>query len=635
MISVDLETYSAIDLKDVGVYVYSEHPSTRVLCAVFNHPAWLDDAQVWVPGMPKPARVIQAINNGSHFSAFNAGFERTMWRNYLVPKYGWPDIPLDRWHCTAAQAATVGLPKKLERCAEFLELTTRKDMEGHALMMKLCKPDKNGIRIVPTPEQLQRLIEYCIGDVAVEMELAATLPDITPDEQLVWLLDQEINDRGLYVNIDFARAAVAFWDEHLERINNEVKLITGGISGTQVGKLAVWINQQGTQCVSLAKEIVQDLLASTGITTQVRRVLKLRLEAGSTAVKKYPKFIECATKDGRVKGLFRYHGARTGRWAGNLLQPQNFPRGILKVHEIPAAQEFVRRKDFRSIQTIWGNVGSVLGSLCRPTITAGPGKKLVVGDFEQVEARGIAWLAEETALLRAFQSGRDVYKMMAAAIFNTLPKYVTEQQRFLGKTTVLGCGYQMGAVKFKRQLKTQFNTVITVELAERCVYGYRNANPNVVKLWGTLEECVTKAIEGNPTTFRGVKFEKAGVWLWITLPSGRRLAYYKPEIAHDGIRILSTNQGGKPMTEQLYGGKIAENVISGICRDMLVFAMQNLEAENYTVAGTVHDEIVSETDRLACYSAEGMKRIITELPAWAPGFPLAAKCWEGDFYRKD
>lgn len=635
-VSVDFESYSELDIREVGLYNYAMHPSTELLVATFDAAHWLDSECVWRPGMPKPAKVLDHIAKGGDFSAFNAAFERIMWRELMVKRYGWPELPVDRWYCTAAQAAAMGLPKRLDHCGDFLGLKRKKDADGHKLMLKVSKPDKKGVRKAISPEDMQRLTHYNILDVRSETELNASLPQLSPEERKVWLLDQEINERGLHVDTDFAKAASDFWDVYLEALNEQVRHITGGISATQVGALTVWINQQGVTCVSLSKPYLQSLLEDVVLPDHVKRVIELRIEAGTTSVKKYAKFLVCTSADSRVRGTLKYHGASTGRWAGNLIQPQNFPRGILKAHEVPLAQKLVRAQAYRTIGTLWGSVGPVIGSLCRSVITAAPGKKLIAGDFEQVEARGIAWLAHESSMVRAFQNRQDVYRIMAGRIFGVQPAAATDHQRFLGKSAVLGCGYQMGPDRFKRQLKVQYNVDITLDLAKQCVYGYRNANPNIVQLWGVLEQHVTQAIQSTPTSFKRVGFERQGKWLFITLPSGRRLAYYDPAI-HPvrGIEITAPSPTtGRAYRESLYGGKLAENIISGICRDLLVNAMWGLEAASYTVVGTVHDEIITETPDDPSFNTAGMTQIMEKLPAWAKGFPLAASGWEGRFYRK-
>lgn len=629
IVSLDLESYSEINIQDTGVYVYAQHPSTRVLIAVF-------DGLVWEPGSPKPQNILAHIAAGGHFSAFNAGFERIMWREIMVKRYGWPEVPLERWHCTAAQAAAMGLPKRLDHCGLFMGLTNIKDADGHTLMMRLSRPTKDGKQPVPTYDEMLRLISYCQGDVASEKELSQSIPQLSDEERKVWLLDQQINDRGLYVDLDFARAAGEFWDGYLQRINAEVQQLTGGLKGTQVGALVQWINRQGVPCYSLNKTLVQGLL-DTELPSNVRRVLELRLEAGTTAVKKFPKFIECACSDSRVRGSLRYHGASTGRWAGNLIQPQNFPRGVLKAEQVPLAQQLVREKDVDAIDMLWdAGIGKVVGSLCRSVIVAPPGKKLIAGDYGQVEARGVAWLAKEPSMLRAFHEKQDVYLVMAGKIFGKAPDRCNDQERFLGKGTVLGCGYQMGHDRFKRQLKEMYNVTISVQLAKQCVYGYRNANPCTVALWGELEQAARLAIESNgDVRLRGLVFVRDRDWLFIILPSGRRLAYYKPKIGEDGISIIAPDHNnGLPYRESLYGGKITENVVSGICRDLLVHAMTGLESAHYTIVGSVHDEIITEVPDKPAWRIAEMQRIMVNKPLWAKGFPLVVEGWEGYYYRK-
>ena len=628
IVSVDLEAYSPVDLKDAGLYRYAEHPDTDVLCVVFDDTAW-------VPGQPVP----DIVRKATKFRAWNAQFERNIWNAVLVPKYGFPSTSIQDWQCTAAQAYAVASPYALDKAAEFFGLEQRKDAAGKRLMMQLSKPDKRGKRPVPTPEQLKALIAYCKQDVVVEIALAKLLPPLSQPEQRVYEFDQVINARGIYCDLQLAKDAEEFWARYLPTLEQELLSLTGGIAGTQVGQLTAWLQSQGVGVSTLAKGTIKNLLESK-LPENVVRVLNLRLEIGSTALKKFAKFPVVACKDSRIRGMFRYHGASTGRWSGNLIQPQNFYRGIIESEELPLAIDLLRSDCTNVIKSLWpkNNMAEFLGSLCRPVLRAAPGKKLVVGDFASVEARGVAWVAGQENLLQQFREGKDAYVYMAADIFNKQTNAVTKMERFLGKTAVLGCGYGIGHVKFRGQLKQQYNIEIDESLAKRCVYGYRNSFPDVVNCWHTVEYGLKSALRKvkytsplpkNGGASRGRK------WLFMKLPSGRVISYYEPKFDVAGkLQFKGAIIGGGSMIESTYGGKILENYVSGLCRDLLVNAMFNLEAAGYKIVATIHDEIVCEVDDDPKYSAEEFLRIAIQTPEWAEDFPLSGEAFESYFYHK-
>jgi DNA polymerase len=628
MISVDFETYSPVDLKNAGLYRYCEHPDTDILCMVLQHDGKFT---CWMPGDPVPS----CIQSSSKFRAWNAQFERNIWNTVLVKKYGFPPTTVHHWQCTAAQAYAVGAPYALDKAALFFGMEQKKS-SGH-VMKRLSQPGKDGKRITPTAGELQELLAYCKQDVVVESALADFLPPLSDAEQRVYRFDQVINGRGIYCDLDLAKQAADFWDDYLPKLDVEIQALTDGISGTRVAALTEWLRQNGVPLSTLAKGTIVSKLDAP-LPKNVERVLRLRLEIGSTAVKKFTKFPVVACADSRIRGMFRYHGASTGRWTGNLVQVQNLPRGNVPEEELPLAMSIVRsRTSHAVIRSIWGdNLGQWLGSLCRPVLQAAPGKKLVVGDFASVEARCVAWLAGQADLVGMFAQGVDAYKYMASKIYSKPIEHVNKSERFLGKTAVLGCGYGLGHDKFKSQLKQQANIDIAVDLAKRCVCGYRDSYPKIVKLWKTIEHAFRKAITNpenrTPVTLpQGCSVQRDGDWVFITLPSSRRLAYYKalPDMTFQG----ATSSGGF-WRESTYGGKLTENICSGICRDLLVFAMFNLDAAGYTVIGSVHDEIICEVPDEPKYTPEGMLTIATQLPYWAANFPLAGEAWEGKFYHK-
>lgn len=616
MIHIDFETYSEADLSN-GVHVYAEHPSTEVLCL-----AW--DGGLWVPGKPIPQELLTRLQN-EQLAAWHAQFERTIWNNVLVPKYGFPEVALERWACTQAKALSLGLPARLDKSAEFLGLYERKDAAGHTLMLKISKPNKKGERRVPTPEETQRLIDYCIQDVVVERTISQRLGMLDHREQAVWRMDQRINDRGIPVDVRFAEQAEMMWESYLERLNCKVGDITKGIKGTQVGALTRWVKDRYPACKSLGKANVLDLLRRDDLPFEVSEVLKLRLEIGSTAVKKYKKICACAGTDNRIRGTLRYHKASTGRWAGALIQPQNLPKGILTEEELEEARSLVEQGDSSALKRRWGDVGDVLGSLCRQTIRTD--KTLIAADYAQIEARCVAWLADQEDLLLAFRNDADPYTLMASKVFDK----VGPKQRQIGKALVLGCGYQMGGIRFRNTLKTQYGVEVSEKEAAGYVKEYRAANPKIVHLWYRLEDAVAKAIIAGDREVPPLEFRERGDWLKIKLPSGRDLSYYSPKF-EGKITFEGCDIGGNKLNEQLYGGKILENISQAICRDLLVEAMFRLEKAGHKIIATVHDEVLCEGNE---GDLDGILEIMRIVPGWAMGFPIGAEGWEGKFFKKD
>ena len=648
MMSVDVESRSEIDLTRVGVTRYAKHPSTDLICASFDlGPVYYN----WRYGEPLNPFVRDYMASGAPMAAYNAMFEWNLFTYVGHHKYGWPLTKVDQWVCTAAQAACMATPRRLDHVGDFLGLSVLKDTVGKKVMMKLSRPDKTGKLVNGTPAELQVVCDYCQQDVAAEKAIAQAIRPMQPIERPVWLQNQKINQRGFYVDTDFAKSALDLWETHFQQINDEVRAITkahGGIeiSATQVAVLTDWINAEcqaaNIYFGSIGKDLVQEKLKSCPhMPSHVRRVLELRLEAGCSAVKKYQSFLDVADPvDKRARDCFSYHGASTGREAGRLIQPQNLSKGILLPEEIQGAMDLVRRKDTSNIRMLWGSVSDVLGSLCRPTIQAPPGKKLVVSDFAAIEARGVAWLAGQGDALTDFQNKKDAYIKMASTIYGKPEALVTDSERFMGKQVVLGSGYQMGPVKFRNMLRQKYDVEITEQFAKQCIDVYRASNREIVNLWYSLERAMVACIQtGEPTRYRHIQFHKDGDWTFLTLPSGRDLAYFKCELYEGSfqrmqIRYLGVDgESGRARTEHTYGGRITENACQAHCRDLLIYAEFTLEHAGYPVVGCVHDEIITEVDE-AFGSPQHVETLMSRAPSWCSDFPLAAKAWEGRFFRK-
>jgi len=625
---IDFETSSLCDLKSCGAYIYAKHPSTSILCISFRDQI---SEEIWVPGKPLPQWVQDALASERPIHAFNAAFERLIWQHVGIPKYGFPKLELERWHCTMAQVSLLGMPKSLEKAAMFLGLPVQKDKTGSRAMTALSRPDKKTGKIPQgTPEVLKALYDYCSQDTLVEQQLDAALPPMSDDERAVWLLDQRINDLGVPVDRDLAVASQSLWEDYSKTLDEEMVKLTG-CSGTQVMGLKKWLSDQlGEPVPSLDKPAIAKLLARPYLAPDVRRVIVLRQELGSAGLKKFAKFISASTADDqRVRGTLRYHGAATGRWSGYLLQPQNLPRPTINYSSVATAVSLVKAKDAESIAMLFGSVSDTISSLCRAAIASD--KMLMAIDYAAIEARMVAWLAGQENLLWAFRDRSDPYVQMASAIYNLPAEKITKDQRFFGKTCVLGCGYQMGALKFRASVEQMTGQKITETFAERCVKAYREVNDQIVDLWYTLDRGVKRCLNlqqpirltDNLSCRVDLNPDGNTEWLYIRLPSGRDLAYYKPYLSPGkfGEQITYTSvdgQTGNPMKSKLYGGAILENVSQALSRDVMVDAMLRLDSVGHKIVLTVHDEIVLE-GVVDLQSIEHMMRIP---PPWADGLPL-------------
>lgn len=640
---LDFETRSVADLRKVGAYVYSQHPSTEVLLACWA----LDDEpiQTWYRGTAVPEALTAALADPTvEVCAHNAGYERLMIANVL-PATHWPSPDLRRWDCTAARAARQALPRSLQGAGEALGLTLQKDKEGHALMMRMCKPrdfDDDGSPIWWEDEaRMKRLAEYCARDVEVERELDHLLKPLSPFLKDLWCLTEVINDRGVEVDTRFAADAITHSTQARTALDAEISRLTNDAvkTASNVPALRAWLTDLGvilpdTDDESLAKKKIQEHLTKRSLPKDVRRVLEIRLEAGKTSVAKYQAMINRANADRRVRGNFVFHGAATGRYAGSGIQPQNLPRKTVKDWGEAAANLYALSLDD-------------LSRMIRGTIVAPEGKTLVWADFAAIEARGIAWLAGADGLVQQFADGAKVYENMAAIVYSLDPASIGSEsmERQLGKQVILGAGYGMGAAKFQVTCEG-YGMPVDAALAERAISAYRHAYAEVPAFWYALENAAKSSIQrpGRPFNVGKVSYQVAEGWLMCRLPSGRVLHYANPRIAEVeskwGTKEVLQYDAVHPMTKKwgpeiTWGGKLAENVTQATCADLIMGAMLRLEEANYPVVLTVHDEVVCEVpDALVEKALTDVPEIMCEAPKWADGFPIKAEVKSGKRYGK-
>jgi DNA polymerase len=670
-ITLDFETASAVDLSQAGAARYWEDPTTEILCLCWS----LDNGPIntWLPGDDPLALAQYAADPQVMFEAHNAGFEIAGWRSQMVPLYGFPDIPNERWEDTMAVCAYKAIPLKLEDSLKVLSVPVMKDLAGSRFTQALSRPDRRSGLFDRSAASIARVVEYCRQDVLVEQKLSQAIGKLSPEERKVWLLDLKINQRGVALDLPYIRAAIAIVNESTARLTAEFTKLTGGLNPTQRDKVLDWVKGEGVQLPNLQKETLKAVLgkapllededeeeddpdpgdsaflADVGRTMpdHVRRALEIRGIVGSASIKKLPRMLQCVMSDGRVRGVLQYHGAGTGRWAGRLLQPQNFPRGTIKIGDkappVDLLVNAILTADADYVEATLGNPIEVVLSGLRHALICAPGHALVVGDFAGVEARIVLALAGQHDKADLMASGADVYCDMASMIYGRKITKADAEERHTGKGGVLGCGFGLGwanyIVKFAPQMSEQ--------MARKVVSTYREDwAPCVPLLWKGLENAATETVwTGKPHEAYGVTYALRDGWLTATLPSGQVLWYRDPRKALNpmpwddkDIRkgwAYHAKKNGRWVMVRAYGGLLTENVVQALARGLMIHSMFLCEQEGLPVVLTVHDEIVCEpVTSLA--KPELLSQIMCSRPRWAEDIraPIAAECWSGSRYRK-
>lgn len=657
IMGIDIETYSSVDLARAGVRPYTEAPDFAVLLIAYqmgDGPTKIIDlgageaAPTLLP--PQSSNLITgdiAEFQAALFSpeyiktAYNASFERTC----LAKHFGRP-MPPEEWRCTMVQAATLGLPGTLEQVGAALGLDRQKMAEGKELIRFFCKPDKNGQRRRPEdyPEKWETFRRYNVRDVDVETDIRHRLDRYPrPKEELAaWAVDQRINDRGIRLDQTLVKQALALDAAYTGQLKRDAKELTGLDNPNSDTQLKRWLAGRGLEVSSLDKEAVAELL-DVPMDDTTRRVLRIRQELGKTSVKKYEAMERGLCADGRVHNLLQFYGAgRTGRWAGRLVQVQNLPQN--KIPDLAAARELVRSGDFSLLELAFGSPPFVLSQLIRTAFIPSEGCRFIICDYSAIEARVLAWLAGEQWVLQEFYGDGLIYEATAAMMFH-VPKDDIKKGgpradlRPKGKVATLACGYQgsTGALVQMGALKAG----IPEEDLPGIVSRWRKANKRIVKFWYDVEDAAIRAVRGERVQLaHGILFSCEADYLFITLPSGRRLAYYKPELKVEarfnklGLTYLGTDSGKKYTRLKSYGGKLVENITQATARDCLRDAMLALEAAGYHIVMHIHDEVVIDHP-IGSGSLEEVREIMGRPLTWAPGLPLNAAGFEAEFYMKD
>jgi DNA polymerase len=649
----DYETRSQIRLSSVGAHQYAGDPSSEVLCCAYA----IDDqpVQLWTPGDAVPSAFVEAARNLNWIVvAHNDQFETAIEQHILHPRYSWPLIPIERHRCTMAMALAAGLPARLSTAADALELANRKDRAGERLMHQTSKPRRPHKDETPDQvywfddqERLDRLYGYCRQDVEVERELYERLPPLPQAERALWELSSRINSRGFSVDRSFAEAARKIAQAAAPEINQELTEITGGaVSGiNQIARLTVWLQAQGCAVERLDKKAIEKLLA-TELPAQVQRVLELRLGGAQAAVKKIDALLARAGDGDRIRGAFRYHGAATGRWAGEGFQPQNLKRPVLD--DLDAAIAAVSTGDYEHVRKLYPRPLSTVGDCSRSLICAAPGRVLIGADFSSIESRVLAWIASEEWKVDAYRrfdathdSRDEPYCVTACKIFRKPSGTYTKEspERGVGKVCDLAFGYMGGLGAWRKFEPDKF----TDDEVQQFKNEWRATHPKIKRFWYDVDRAAWTAVHerGRVITCGRVAFKCTGAFLFLKLPSGRKLTYPQPRIeiedAQNQVVVFADNAAGQfkdcRRGNGAYGGVWTENVVSGIARDLLADAMLRIEAAGYPIVLHVHDEVVAEVPD-GFGSTEEFTRLMTRKPAWALELPIAASAWTGSRYCK-
>lgn len=646
-ISIDIETFSDVDLIRCGVYKYADSPDFEML--LFAYAA--DDGDVHIIDIAGseelPEEIIQAIKSDTVVkTAYNAQFERVCLSRYLKLPEGEYLNP-QSWYCTAVQAAELALPLSLADVGSVLGLERQKMTEGKELIKYFCVPCKptksNGNRTRNRPchdiNKWETFKKYCMRDVDVERQIADKLKmyPISDEEHRLYVLDQIINDRGVLVDSELAEQAVKLNSIQTAVAVEQAYMITGLENPNSVTQLKQWLKENGVEIESLSKKAVKSLADETD--GDVSEMLKLRLLMAKTSVKKYEAVIRSVCRDNRVHGMMRFCGAnRTGRWSGNILQPQNLPQNHLP--DLTLARDIVKDGDFEMLDMMFGNVPNVLSELIRTVLIPKPNHRFIVADFSAIEARVLAWIAGEQWRIDTFKNGGDIYCASASKMFKVpVEKHgVNGELRQKGKISELACGYG-GSVGALKNMGAVEMGVQENEL-QGLINDWRNANPRIVRFWYEVGNAAMKATKEKTTVPLGklVFAYERGI-LFIRLPSGRRLSYIKPRIGTnrfggDSITYMGINSAKKWDRLETFGGKLTENIVQGTARDLLANALINAANAGYDTVFHVHDEIICEVPN-SYGSVEELCKLMCIKPDWADGLPLNADGFECEYYKKE
>lgn len=645
-IGIDIETYSSNDLKSCGVYKYVEAPDFTILLFAYSVDRGPVTCCDFAQGETLPENVVEALRDpGVVKTAFNAAFERVCISHY----FGWPLMDPAQWRCTMVRAARMGLPLSLGQCGEVLRLADGKMKEGAALIRYFSVPNR-GKRHLPAdaPDRWEVFKKYCIRDVEVEQAILAKVRrlEIPAFDEELYTVDQRINDRGVMIDAQMVANAARFDDDYKAELLKEAQQISGMENPNSPAQIKQYIHQAtGLPIQSLNKKDLDDIEKQLKYWPKPRRVLEIRREMGKTSNKKYPAMLQCVCQDGRIHGLLQFCGAaRTGRWAGRLVQIQNLPQNHLQ--DLDYARQLVKAGDLADFELNYSNPTQVLSELIRTAFIAKPGCTFHVCDFSAIEARVIAWIAGENWVLDVFRKGGDIYCATASQMFGVpVEKHgANAELRQKGKIAVLALGYGGGIGALENMGGSKMGPTEREE--KEIIQKWRDANPRIVKFWATVEAAAMKALKtGESTTIhRGIEVAKRWGMLTITLPSGRIVCYPRARIGteygdswrgdHEIIEYEGLNQTTKKWEAiRTYGGKLTENIVQSVARDILGIVILRAEAAGLKIVFHIHDEIVVEAE--PGQTLEDVTAIFSQPIDWCKDLPLKGTGYTTPYYLKD
>lgn len=673
-IFVDFESSSACDLFKANASVYSSDKSTEILCAVFK----TEDGQaIRSANLVKDRSLIEYFIQDKLLVAHNAIFEELIWQNILVKRLGYKPRPISSWRCTKAKGQAHGLPGSLEKMAEALDLLQQKDMAGKKHMLKMCKPD--GPR---DSESLQKLLAYCEQDVNTTIAIDKALPDLSPFEQQVWELDQEINLRGIKADRKLIQEVIGLVDYEQKTLLKRFEiLVSGQVSSpkSSVG-LRKFLQAKDFDISAVDAKEVKKLLAFSDLPDDVREILEIRKITAKSSTAKYGKILDSLDEDDRLRETLVYHGAGTGRWTGQGAQLQNLPKPMKGFD----AEYIIRTLDIAD--TVWpsvcGSLNNTASSLVRSVFVASPNKALIGGDYAGIEARITPWIAAQESTLDIFRRNEDIYLKEASNIYGRDITSDDKEERQVGKCAVLGLGYQGGIAAFYKMCTIYSVSLAPIaaqirhsarpdelEKAEFVYDGYKREaiknesehfgreegicadiikqrwranNPKIVEFWDDINAGAINAVNTGYGRLGSIWWIKERQFLYCILPSGRKMAYYKPKVesltnkfgvTKETLTYIGIDSTTKQLyRERTYGGKLTENIVQAIARDVMVEGMFNVKNYGLDLVLTVHDELLSEGNEQT--NLEEVKECFIRPIKWAPGLPLDAEVWKGRRYKK-
>lgn len=646
-LSIDIETYSDVDLPKCGVYKYVEGDFHILLFAYA-----FDDEDVKIVdlacGEELPQEVLDAIDDPNVIKwAWNAQFERTCISHYLGRV-----LSPDSWRCSMVHAASLSLPLSLKEAAKALKTGEQKDKAGENLIRYFsvpCKPTKaNGgrTRNLPehNPEGWQQFKDYCVQDVRTERDIRKRL-EVFPMLEHEWdyyHMDQRINDRGVLIDRQLVEQAIACDLMLSDAMTKKAYELTGLENPNSVSQLKTWLQERGIEVDSLGKKDVAAMITDLdkhSCDQEALDMLKLRLQMAKSSVKKYQAADRCTCADGRARGLFQFSGAnRTQRWSGRNIQLQNLPQNHIST--LDEARELVKMGCFDMVESIYGNTPDILSQLIRTMLIAKPGHKFIVADFSAIEARVLAWLAGEEWRMEAFKNGEDIYCASASQMFGVpvVKHGVNGELRQKGKVAELACGY--GGAAGALISMGALDMGLSEEELPDLIDDWRSSNPKIVQFWWDIEKAAIESIKDHKDRQVGkIDISFSSNTLWLQLPSGRRLAYVKPKLQPNcfgriSITYEGLGQNNKWSRIETYSGKLVENITQATARDLLAEAMWRIEKAGFDIVGHVHDEVILEVPEDGV-TVEDVCQIMNQNPKWADGIVLNSAGYQGSYYFKD